>query len=469
MRDLHSLYHPHKHGKTFQNKGKYFIISLMSKRSRRALFYVLCAIFLLLGVGVVLFAQGFRMDIPSFRVSKVGGIYVRSYPENASIFLNGKPVKNQSGFLSRGTLISDLFPKTYRLALTAPGYDDWYENTAVAPSLVANHEYAVLVPANATSAATGIVSAFAVNNADIVTETSGGEILLNGKKIGSGDLVDAESGMPSTVFRTATGTYELLDASDGTVTNLSSILSEEVVAANAPLAFFLDPSMNSTVVAVSQRRIWLLDASQRSGKLIGLAPRGETIAPSVAVSPDRIAWARSARTSVSSTLVFYDRSSGIVASTTVAIGGPVKKMSWISSNALGLLASGNALYLYDTNQRALKKIADEVRAFSATADGMRIAASESGSLEIFTLNDPTGYYRFNLPDVGDISATFWYRDGEHLFVAYPDHVAFLDIKDVSLTNFTTVSYGTSPKYDPQANALYLMNPQGRLIRFDFPK
>ena len=79
-------------------------------------------IFLILGSGIVLFAEGWRMDFPSFRVSKVGGIYVRSYPEDARIFLNGKSVQNQSGFLSRGTLISDLFPKTYRLALTAPGY-----------------------------------------------------------------------------------------------------------------------------------------------------------------------------------------------------------------------------------------------------------------------------------------------------------------------------------------------------------
>ena len=90
------------------------------------------------------------MDFQSFRVRKVGGIYLRSYPENANILLNGKPVANQSGFLSHGTLISELFPKTYRITLTATDYLEWHENVAVAPSLVANHEYAVLVPANAT-------------------------------------------------------------------------------------------------------------------------------------------------------------------------------------------------------------------------------------------------------------------------------------------------------------------------------
>ena len=69
----------------------------MSHSSRRALFYVLLFVFIVLGTGIILFAQGWRMDFPSFRVSKIGGIYVRSYPENADIFLNGKPIYEPIG------------------------------------------------------------------------------------------------------------------------------------------------------------------------------------------------------------------------------------------------------------------------------------------------------------------------------------------------------------------------------------
>ena len=79
---------------------------------------------------------------------KAGGIYVRSYPKTAQITLNGKPVQNQSAFLSPGTFISGLFPKTYTLTLTAAGYDAWTETPQVVPSLVTEMKYAVLVPEN---------------------------------------------------------------------------------------------------------------------------------------------------------------------------------------------------------------------------------------------------------------------------------------------------------------------------------
>jgi hypothetical protein len=136
---------------------------------------------------------------------------------------------------------------------------------------------------------------------------------------------------------------------------------------------------------------------------------------------------------------------------------------------LGILTEDGSFYLYDTSQQNLQKIADDVRSANATTDGSRIATLESGSLEIFTLNDPKRYYRFNLPDVGNAQTALWYRDGDHLFISYPDHVAFLDLEDASLANFTTVALGTSPQYDPETNALYLIDPNGALLRFDFPK
>jgi ligand-binding sensor domain-containing protein len=144
-------------------------------------------------------------------------------------------------------------------------------------------------------------------------------------------------------------------------------------------------------------------------------------------------------------------------------------MNWLSDNMLGILADGGSFYLYDMNGQNLRKIADDVKSFGATENGLRIATLESNSLEIFTLNDPEGYYRFNLPNVADAQTALWYRDSDHLFISYLDHVAFLDLEDASLANFTTVSSGTAAQYNPQANTLYIIDPRGNLLRFDFPK
>ncbi len=132
----------------------------MTLRTRRKIFYTLVALFFVLGSGVVLYAQGWRLDFSTWRPEKVGGIYVRSYPSNATIYLNGQPIQNSSGFLSPGTLISDLLPRTYDVSLKAAGYDDWQENAAVAPSQVVQYKYAVLVPSVAAPAPSGTVNAF---------------------------------------------------------------------------------------------------------------------------------------------------------------------------------------------------------------------------------------------------------------------------------------------------------------------
>lgn len=289
----------------------------MTRKARRLLFYALVAVFLVLGAGIVLYAQGWRFDFATGRVDKVGAIFVRAFPADASISLNGKPAQSQVGFLSRGTLISDLFPKNYKLKLSKNGYDGWQENVSVAPSLVTELKYAVLVPQNATSVAPGTIP---------------------------------------------------------------GILALE--SSTARIA-------------------------------------GETLA------------------------------------------------AYAIKLAKGDLMVGSAT------------LANDVRDFSVTSDGSMIAALEHRSIEIFSLNDASGYYRFNLPDVAGIARLIWYKDRTHLFVVYKNSISFLDFDDAGLANFTTVAQGlpaivsaaagTLPFYNPQTNALYVLGPNRQWLRYDFPE
>jgi hypothetical protein len=443
----------------------------MSQHGRRALFYVLTLIFLILGTSVVFFAQGWRMDLPSFHISKVGGIYVHSYPENADIFLNGRSMQNQSGFLSRGTLISNLFPKTYHLALTAAGYDDWNENVAVDPSLVADHQYAVLIPASAAYAATDTVASFDAGTNGILSESSSGKIMVNGKTIGSGKMIAVSPDMRSLIFQTSNGAIVFADLAEATTTNVSELFAEKGFSPVPEVQFSFDPSDDGAVFAVNAQKVEWFEMRENSGVTVSAASKGTVITGNLAVSPSTAAWTHllGKNDTASSTLVFYDLSLKTIATTTVALGSPVKELSWVTGNLLGILSQDGSFFLYDTNQRTLQKIADDVRSASATQDGSRIAALESRSLEIFTLGDPSGYYRFNLPNVADAQGTAWYRDDDHLFIFYADHVAFLDLEDAGLTNYATVARGTSPQYNPDANALYLIDPQSRLIQFNFPR
>ena len=106
--------------------------------------------------------------------------------------------------------------------------------------------------------------------------------------------------------------------------------------------------------------------------------------------------------------------------------------------------------------------------FAAAEDGSAVAALEHNSLEIVPFTDPQTYHRFNLPDVGDATHVIWYKDMDHLFIVYPDSVAFLDLDDLGLRNFVTVANGTNPLYNSQENIFYLMNSAEKLEQFDFP-
>ena len=56
----------------------------MKLQTRKRIFYVFLLLFIVIGTVVVLYAEGWRIDFATMEAKKAGGIYIRSYPENAS-------------------------------------------------------------------------------------------------------------------------------------------------------------------------------------------------------------------------------------------------------------------------------------------------------------------------------------------------------------------------------------------------
>jgi hypothetical protein len=451
----------------------------MRLQTRKRIFYVFLLLFVVIGVAVVLYAEGWRIDPTTLQARKAGGIYVRSFPESAAITLNGAAIKNQSGFLSPGTFISGLFPKTYTLALKADGYNAWTENAPVFPSLVTEMKYAVLVPDSAVSAATsGAVSDFFEADGDIVAEAPNGSIMWRGKAIGAGAIVSHSADLRTAIIRgtnarTGAITYSLYDFAESTSTNLSPTIRAAGMIPGSDLNIFIDPYDPTGIIVQTSAKIVRIESDTLRTTAIGTAISGETIESPIAVSPSVMAWAQPLPTTTtgavgSSQIIVYDKFSGDVIDSSLIVPGAVKQLAWVKDNELGVLESDNSLYLYDVLSETLSKLADDVKQFYPTEDGSAIAALEYHSLEVFAFNTQ-GYYRFDLPQAGDVKGLIWYQDETHLFVQYPDRVSFLDLADTNLKNLTTVSEGTDAAYDPQENSLYLIDQGQKLIRFDFPQ
>ena len=441
----------------------------MTLRTRRGLFYGLIALFLIAGTSIVLYAQGLRFDLTTGKISKIGAIYVRSYPKDATITLNGKLIENKSGFLSAGTLISDLFPKTYNVKLAEAGFAPWQESVSVLPSLVVSLKYSVLIPQNATTTATGTTLHFIATPGIITKENAAETITSNGKVVGVGTLASSTLDGHAFLSVDANGNERLYDRDTSTSTNISAMLQKDGISGAMIQSIILDPRDSSAIIVLGQKKIWLLDPDQNSLTLIETVPAKETLSPALAIGNSLIAWTRFADASTTSEIMLYDRGSGTLRETATTFPGVTQKLAWIRGNTLGILQDNGSLSLFDAGADTAQTLASDAKDFSATNDGTLVAVLEHQSTEIFNLDDPTGYFRFNLPDVARAQQLTWYRDGDHLFVTYPDHISFLDFQDLSLTNFATVANGTAPSYDPNSNVLYFIDPQSQLMQLSFPE
>ncbi len=441
----------------------------MTRTTRRLIFYLLCALFLLLGGLVVLYAQGWRVDFKTWRPEKVGAIFVQSFPVDANIMLDNTSIPNRAGFLSRGTLITDLFPRNYELTLTHDGYADWHENVQALPSLVTELKYAVLVPKTSTAVATGSIKNFLFASNELILQDADDRVTWRGNLIGQGDVLDGNTNANAIIIKNSlTGRYSLYDLAKSTSTDLSAAITGAGIDPKTITSLTIDPYNATNIIGASIHRVWVFDSADRTASFIERAPIGTIVGSYPVISPSLIAWTRLGDASNTSAVALYDKFTKVVTITSSTLPGESVITKWIHGGLLGLLQADGSLYTYDVGSQQFQKLADDVKDFEPASNGNALAALENKSVEIFPFTDTMTYHRFNVPDVQAAQRLFWYKDFNHLFVQYPDHVAFLDIDDLSLRNFITVAQGTAPFYDDQKNALYLIDFTRTLVRFDFP-
>lgn len=454
----------------------------MTRAARQRIFYVLLTLFFISGIMIVLYAEGWRIDITlwPWRPEKVGAIYVRSYPLDASLKLNNKFIQNDSGILSQGTLISDLYPRTYSLDLAASGYDAWHENVSVLPSLVTTLKYAVLVPQTATTTATTTASNFTLVDGEPIVQTPAGAEVWHGKTIGYGTIIAESGDLTEAVMKDeANGAYALYHFAGGNNIDLSTELAANGVNTNTIVNIEINPNDASEIMVETTGRVLLFHTAAGTITVAGAATPRAALAGPIAASAPADAWSIFIRAAGAGTnraggitaIAFYDRYSSATSTSSSTILGRTVQLSWIRPGLLGVLQSDGSLYLYDTAGDTFQKLADSVKQFASTSDGSLIAALEQESFEVFSFTNIQSYHRFNLPDVAGVSHIFWYGDRDHLFVVYPGHISFLDLNDLALSNFTTVANiaaGTAPAYDANSNALYFIDPSHKLARMDFP-
>jgi len=124
---------------------------VMSKKSRRILFYMALALFLVLSYTTLLYAQGYKYSFASGKFIKTGSIYLKS-SAGARVYLNGS-YEGDTSFLGDSFTISKLLPNKYRVELSGENYSKWVKDITVSEGLVSDFRHVIILPTDETSKA----------------------------------------------------------------------------------------------------------------------------------------------------------------------------------------------------------------------------------------------------------------------------------------------------------------------------
>jgi hypothetical protein len=111
------------------------------QRIRAILFYLSVSIFFI-GLPLILsFALGYKFNTKTFKFTKAGLISLKTQPQGASIYLDGKLLSDKTP-----TTINELLPGKYRLRIELENHYAWFGEINVEPRKVTRLEKIILFP-----------------------------------------------------------------------------------------------------------------------------------------------------------------------------------------------------------------------------------------------------------------------------------------------------------------------------------
>ncbi len=440
---------------------------------RRTIFYALVLLFFVLGGGFVAYSQGFRFDFATFRITKVGALYIHSKPTTARIYLNNTEIKNQSWLLQNGTFINNLFPQKYRVALSANGYKDWHRTVTVAPSLVTEIANALLIPVRSQSVpvqTTKKISQFAVGTAGISVQTTDNTVTYASTTIPASLLLGTNnSGSGILVYKQKLGTFTWISTDKNISYSIPAPAQtpKEITQKNSPL--LVDPYEENSILLRQPQRIVLSNPQTNEKRLLAVTTQQITIVPeSIAFGKNVIVWSAYDSVKKTSSIFVYNKLLGTTTLLSPELAGRTKSLYPVSASTIGVLQDSQIAYVVTLNTNTAEIIGKGVRALTFSPNGENVVLKLADRISVVSFTDETKSYSFQVNRSGNINALLWHKDSAHIFVVYDtNEIYVLDITDHTSQNFDEIGTLSNAFYDQETNALYGIDA-GSLVSFQFP-
>ena len=117
----------------------------MAKRTRTILFLSFLVLFLLMAPAIVLYSQGYRIDIENKKITQTGGLFLKVLPKQVEIYLDGK-LSKKTDFFFGSVLVENLLPQKYKIEVKKEGFYPWEKNLEIKEKQVTEAKNIILFP-----------------------------------------------------------------------------------------------------------------------------------------------------------------------------------------------------------------------------------------------------------------------------------------------------------------------------------
>ena len=112
----------------------------MNTRKRRIILCLVILFFILITPVIILYSLGYSFDWQEKEIVLTGGLYIKSVPKKATVYINNKPKKETPVFIKR------LVPKYYQIKVSKEDFHEWNKKLKIESKLVTEIKDIVLIP-----------------------------------------------------------------------------------------------------------------------------------------------------------------------------------------------------------------------------------------------------------------------------------------------------------------------------------
>ena len=102
-------------------------------------------IFLLMAPAIVLYSQGYRIDIENKKITQTGGLFLKILPKQVEVYLDGK-LSKKTDFFFGSVLVENLLPQKYKIEVKKEGFYLWEKTLEIKEKQVTEAKNIILFP-----------------------------------------------------------------------------------------------------------------------------------------------------------------------------------------------------------------------------------------------------------------------------------------------------------------------------------